>query len=44
MLNQLMIAGLVAALVPLGAIVIFRMLGRTKRTRRPVHSFPLGAR
>jgi hypothetical protein len=44
MLNELIPLALVAALVPLAAIMIFRMLGKTKRTKRPVHSFRLGTK
>ena len=35
---------LVVVLVPLAAILIFRMLGKTKRTKRPVHSFRIGTK
>jgi len=44
MLNDLISVGLVAVLVPLSAILIFRMLGKTKRTKRPVQSFRLSAK
>jgi hypothetical protein len=44
MLNDLISLALVVVLVPLVAIMIFRMLGKTKRTRRPVHSFRVGSK
>lgn len=44
MLNDLISLALVVVLVPLAAIVILRMLGKTKRTKRPVQSFRLGAK
>jgi len=42
MLNDMISLALVGVLVPLGAIMILRLLGKTKRTRRPVHSFRVG--
>jgi len=44
MLNELIPVAMVAALVPLASVMIFRMLGKTKRTKRPVHSFRLGVK
>jgi len=44
MLNDLMLLALVVVLVPLAAVMILRMLGKTKRTKRPVHSFRIGAK
>jgi len=41
MINDLIALTLLAALVPLGAVMIVRMLGKTKRTKRPVYSFRL---
>ena len=44
MINDLILLALVVVLVPLAAIIILRMLGKTKRTERPVHNFRLGAK
>jgi hypothetical protein len=44
MLNDLMLLALVVVLVPLAAVMILRMLGKTKRTKRPVHSFRIDAK
>ena len=44
MMNDLILLALVVVLVPLAAILIFRMLGKTKRTKRPVHSFRIGTK
>ena len=41
MLNDLIPLALIMVLVPFAAIIIFRMLGKTKRTKRPVDSFPV---
>ncbi len=42
MLNDLILLASVVLLVPLAAIVIFRRLGKTKRTRRPLNSSRIG--
>jgi hypothetical protein len=42
MLNDLIPLALVMVMVPFAAIIIFRMLGKTKRTRRPIHNFHVG--
>ena len=42
MINDLIPVALVVVLVPLAAIVILRLLGKTKRTRRPLNSFRVG--
>jgi len=42
MFNDLILLALVVVLVPLTAIVILRMLGKTKRTRRQLNSFRVG--
>jgi len=39
MIDDLILLALVVVLVPLAAIVTFRLLGKTKRTRRPLNSF-----
>ena len=39
MLNDLILLTLVVVLVPLAAIVILRMLGKTKRIKRPIRDF-----
>ena len=44
MLNDMILLAFVVVLVPLAAIVILRMLGKTKRTRRAVHSFRVGTK
>jgi len=44
MLNDLILLALVLVLVPLAAILILRMLGKTKRIKRPVHSFHVGTK
>jgi len=44
MLTELIPLALVVVLVPLASIIILRMLGKTKRTKRPVHSFRVPTR
>ena len=39
MLIDWILIALVVVLVPLASIMVFQMLGKTKRTKRPVHSF-----
>ena len=39
MLNDLILLTLVVVLVPLAAVIILCMLGKTKRTKRPIHYF-----
>ena len=39
MLNDLILLALVVLLVPLAAVIIFRLLAKTKRTRRPLNNF-----
>jgi len=39
MIDDLILLALVVVLVPLAAIITFRLLGKTKRTRRPLNSF-----
>ena len=42
MWNDLILLTLVVVLVPLAAIMILRMFGKTKRTKRPVRDFRVG--
>lgn len=44
MLVDIVSLGLVVILVPLAAILVLRMIGKTKRTKRPVHTFRAGIR
>lgn len=44
MLNDLILLALVVVAVPLAAVVIFRLLAKTKRTRRPLNNVRLNAR
>lgn len=39
MFQDLIPLALVVLLVPLAAVTIFRLIAKTKRTRRPVNSF-----
>ena len=39
MLNDLILLTAVVVLVPLAAVMILRMLGKTKRTKRPIRDF-----
>jgi len=44
MFTELILLALVVVLVPLASIIVLRMLGKTKRTRRSVHSFRAGVK
>jgi hypothetical protein len=39
MFNDVILLTLVVVLVPLAAVIILRMLGKTKRTKRPIRDF-----